>query len=283
MIIVEILVSIYFISSLFHEFKLDKLGAIILELILALTSLYIINHVRKNLRKRNWNQISNGVLTYSIRGNPNYTTMETITFDYNYRVSLRNIAKKFHVNIRKEKIEDAEKILNQKINSEHYKPLIYTDPRNGRKSTFQNEFTITNIMILPIVLITQLFLLIYADYLDFLGYTGSKTFQQESFVNMYQNISFIFQNLQGTLEYYFMIVNILLILIYLIYLVYGISTHGMKGFRNYPLFYHEGNDTIINLINELTHMSQLCDQCGEIIEKNDLFCAYCGKSVSINS
>lgn len=242
------------------------------------------NHVRKNLQKRNWKVVKTDSIAYEIQENyPNTPALMNIKFTFYYKLLQRTKTKIFSLALSKLKLEDTRTVLNTKIQQQNLKAILYTNPSKEHKIIYQNEFTITNALQMPMILFLELLLLKYSADLSYLSKHNLNYNSAGKYILSSENITKTISFLRQSSLFYVIILNILLIVTYLILLLIGYTQSGIKSYRNYPMFIEEGKEESIDLIRGLRKMVELCPQCGDIIELKETYCANCGLKTNIET
>ena len=262
-----------FIVSMINQ---DIPGAYLFIICSLIINLVMIKRVRKNSQKKNWNLIKSDKITYTIEeSKTNPKSFYIITFHAIYKVAHRNYSKMFRTSLKNEKFDDFEKIIKKKIDLEHDGVVIYFNPNSENEVSFQNEFTISNLLWLLTLLPTHVLLYVFSIYLIYLGNNPDVNFEfiQHFFHGSYFTLTLNFIN-QMPLKY-LMLFNLLLISLYCLLIIFGIKDSGLRLFRMYPLFINQSNVTF-DLISQLRKMIGLCSSCGEIVERKEKYCPNCG-------
>ena len=166
-----------------HIINQDIFGAYLFIVCSLIINLVMIKHVRKNLQKKTWDMIKSDAFTYTVeesKTNPNL--FNVITFQVAYKVAHRNYTKIFRTSLKKEKIVNFEKIIRKKTDQEFVKMALYANPNSENEISFQNEFTISNLLWLLTLLPTQVLLYISSIYMIYLGNNPNSSFELVSHV-----------------------------------------------------------------------------------------------------
>ncbi len=271
---IEIAAGIFFVTfALTFGFKIihfSEYGSFILLIVNVILLIKFLGILQENIDKTTWEEFTSTTITYQINTPlKSYNPIINILFRIEYGLMGHLYHK--NVTITKNRVyrQKIDSLLEKKLKDGAIQALLYRKPRSDEdKVIFQKKFSITNILLVAILLPIHLGLI-----------TGSlllyESIDSLHSITLTQAVKDLPQNQLGLIY----LISTLLLLLYIVYLVRGIIKTGLRGFRNYPMLYDVSQGIKIDLLKSILQMVDICTNCGEVIEIREKFCSSCGQQL----
>ena len=278
MLIIYVSISLLILFEKINQNVLGIYFFIIAGLILAVLAC---KYILANFNKSNWQEIETNSINYvAVKRlaleEKNSQTIQRLQFSAQYSVNNINYTKKFFSVFPLNKIEKITQIIDKKQNGGKFKAFLYYNTHDPSKTIFQQGLTYFGLIFSLNIVVTELFWNLIAVSLVIVMITGVSTYLKEGY--MQQIIPYLIQTPVG----YIIILNMVVIIVFTLLVIILIMKTGLKQYIAYPWFYDQENEIKVDFIKELHNLSQICSNCGEIIEKKDKYCPRCGLEITPN-
>lgn len=265
-----LLVITFFLPDIFNYLHMPLEGAIALLILNVLILLWVLGKIQKNVSRIDWEPFRSNNLTYEITNPPNGTDSSiNVTFIATYELMGRLHERKVAIvknRVYKEKIEQ---LLDTKLVKNPMQAILYKKSRSDSTEViYRNTFSITNVLLVALFVPINIGL-IFSSLILYGQATIQANFTQTQLLN----------ELQHGIVIYVYEASALLLGLYIIYIFRGIRKSGLRGFRTYPMLYDVTRGLEEDFLLSLYRMSDICSNCGEIIEIREKYCSGCGQIV----
>lgn len=261
-------------SFIFVFINLPLTGSILLLISNFVIFIIVLVKIQGNIDKIGWEPFKSNNLAYEITNTKKwYNSFTKISFIVPYKIRGQSQTKRVEVlkgQVYEQKIT---KILTEKFVHNQMQAILYKKPRsNGIEVIYRNAFSVTNIMVVALLLPIQAGLIVSS-----LGLYAIATINPE--VTTAQTLVIV---QQAPINYIYGLSALLLVL-YGLFILRGIKKSSSLGFKSYPMLYDLKSGLEEDFILSFDRMSDICSQCGEILEIKEKYCSNCGMKTSVET